>query len=107
MVQDTSELTIKAGAEVRITLPGRGSSGRMWSCTVEGDSNAVAVTRESGRGPDLSPPGGAPPSSYSVDEIIVVRGVHAGTATMRLSLARPGSAPTEQRSVVVRVLPAD
>ena len=59
MMQDTSQLTVKADAEVRITLPGRGSSGRMWSCTVEGDSNAVAVTRESGRGPDLPPPGGA------------------------------------------------
>jgi hypothetical protein len=101
---DATELTVKTGAEVRITLPGHGSSGRVWSYSVEGDSGAIAVTRESGRGPDLPPP------SYSLDEIAIVRGVHAGTAILRLTLARPdgrGTAPAEQRRITVRVLPAD
>jgi chagasin family peptidase inhibitor I42 len=107
---DATELTVKTGAEVRITLPGHGSSGRVWSYSVEGDSGAIAVTRESGRGPDLPPPGGLPPPSYSLDEIVIVRGVHAGTAILRLTLARPngrGTAPAEQRRITVRVLPAD
>ncbi len=107
---DATELTVKADGEARITLPGHGASGRVWSYAVEGDSGAIAVTRESGRAPDLPPPGGLPPPSYSLDEIVIVRGVHAGTATLRLTLARPGergAAPAEQRRITVRVLPAD
>ncbi len=107
---DWTELTVETGAEVRVTLPGHGSSGRVWSYSVEGDSGAVAVTRESGRAPDLPPPGGLPPPSYTLDEIVIVRGVHAGTATLHLTLARPGergTAPAEQRRITIRVLPAE
>jgi len=104
---DTAELTVKTGAEERIILPGHGSSGRVWSCVVEGDSSAIAVTRATGAPPKLPPAGGLPPPSYNLDEVIIVRGVHAGTATLLLSLGRPVGPPVEQRRVVVRVVPGN
>ena len=94
------------GAECRIRLPGHGSSGRVWQLSVQGQSDAAGIVHATTPAPDLPPPGGAPPASYSVDEFLVLTGQRPGHLVITASLARPGAEPTEQRVFTVTVVAA-
>ena len=101
----TQTVTVAVGQQVQLTLPSRGSAGFGWIVTEEGDKGAIAVSRAAGARPPLPPPGSPPPSSYSLDEIVTVTGIHAGTVILDARLARPAgdAAPIDRRRFRVEV----
>jgi hypothetical protein len=89
----TQTLGLAMGEVRRIVLPSGGASGRGWRARVTGGAVTAEVT--GGAAPTLPPPGGLPPPSYSLDEVLVITGVAAGEAQVDAVLARPNGAPRD------------
>jgi hypothetical protein len=96
------------GEQVQVALPGRGSGGFVWSVAPSGDAGIVSIERKSASRPPMPPPGGAPPNSFSLDEILVITGRRIGTAVLDARLSRPGGeqAPIDRRRIRVEVVAA-
>jgi predicted secreted protein len=104
------ELTLLSGEQAFVPLAGAGSVGYAWSWEVAGDRDAVKIALESGATPAAgtgyaatSTPGGG-----SRPHTLAIRGLHPGTATVHLSLARsfePDRPPRESLTITVRVVP--
>jgi hypothetical protein len=86
-LEPPSELELVPGAEARIRLRGAGSAGYLWTWEIDGDSGAISVAVEAASPPPVPSPGVL--RGGSVDQIVVVRGLRPGTASLRLVLARP------------------
>jgi hypothetical protein len=100
----TGEILLASGSSTEVVLPGHASSGRLWHFEVEGDKGAISISLRIGPAPKLPPSGGMPPPSYSLDEILVITGIHPGRAELVLTLMRPDEiAPAEVRRIAVRV----
>ena len=93
-------LTLRVGQEHQIRLRSLGSAGYIWTAEADGPSVEVTHTRS---------PGGPAAPGASTDEIIVIRPVCAGSATIRLEQRRPWAVaddPNDSVSIRVTVLPA-
>jgi len=93
-------LTLRVGQEHQIRLRSLGSAGYIWTAEADGPSVEVTHTRS---------PGGPAAPGASTDEIIVIRPVSAGSATIRLEQRRPWASagdPNDSRTIRVTVLPA-
>lgn len=103
-IGETREILLTSGSSTEVVLPGHASSGRLWHFEVDGDKSALSITLRRRPALELPPSGGLPPPSYSLDEILVITGIHPGTAELVLTLMRPDEvAPAEVRRIVVRV----
>ncbi len=92
-------LTLRVGQEHQIRLPSLGTAGYVWTAQATGDSVEVSHTR----GSDSPASPGA-----SSDEIIVIRPLSPGSATVRLEQRRPwavGDDPHDSATIRVTVLP--
>ena len=97
-------VTLTVGQTLRVSLPGHGSGGFVWSVTPVGDAGIIAITREAGAHPPMPPAGGPPPSSFSLDEVLVLTGLRVGRVRLEALLGRPGGVPpVAQRRIVVHV----
>jgi predicted secreted protein len=97
-------LQLLPGREARLRLRGAGTAGYRWTWTIDGDAEAISVAVEAASPPPTPTPGVL--HGGSVDQLIVVRGLHQGTASLRLVLARPVksvSAPLASFTVAVTV----
>jgi hypothetical protein len=107
---DAAEQSVRlaVGEQVQVALPGRGSGGFVWSVAPSGDAGIVSIERKSASRPPMPPPGGAPPNSFSLDEILVITGRRIGTAVLDARLSRPGGeqAPIDRRRIRVEVVAA-
>jgi hypothetical protein len=108
---DAAEQSVRlaVGEQVQVALPGRGSGGFVWSVAPSGDAGIVSIERKSASRPPMPPPGGAPPNSFSLDEILVLTGRRPGTVVMDARLSRPGGeqAPIDRRRIRVEVVAAE
>jgi len=86
-LEPPSELHLRPGETSRFRIGGAGSAGYQWTWTIDGDSEAISVAVEAASSPPAPSPGVL--RGCSVDHIAVVRGLRAGTARLRLVLARP------------------
>ncbi len=92
-------LTLRVGEEHRVRLRSLGTAGYVWTAEADGSSVQVSHTRSSA---DAGTPGA------SSDEIIVIRTLAAGSATVRLEQRRPWALaddPHDSASIQVTVLP--
>lgn len=92
MEQET-RIELKPGDEHTFRLPGLGSAGYRWTYAVEGDESAVEVSTTRSAPPQLPQPVGPPPSNYSLDEIVIIRGRSPGAARIIVTQARTGQEP--------------
>lgn len=83
------DLALRVGDAHRLRLGGLGSAGYAWEYEVEGDAGAVTVSMASDPSPPRAPPGGPPPSSYSVEHELVIAARAPGVARITASLRRP------------------
>lgn len=79
---EASSVHLRVGETHRLRLPGLGSAGYGWEMSVEGDGEAVGVSKEFL--PPPLPTGGPLPAGYSRDEEVVITALAPGTATVRL-----------------------
>ena len=86
-LEPPSELHLRPGETSRVRLGGAGAAGYQWSWTIDGDADAINVAIEAASAPPTPVPGVL--RGFSVDQIVVVHGLHAGTASLHLVLARP------------------
>lgn len=96
-------LRLRSGETSQLRLPGLGTAGYGWQCTVEGDAGAVTIERSSA---PLEAMPGYRPQTGNRDEVLVVRGVSPGRVRLVLELRRPWEAavpPLERREVSVEV----
>jgi hypothetical protein len=102
-------ISLTVGGQVRVALPGRGSGGFVWSVVASGDADIVSIERRAGVRPPLPPAGGAPPDSFSLDEILVITGRRVGSGVLDARLSRPGNeqAPVDERRIRVEVVAAE
>lgn len=80
-------IALKVGEVQSLNLPGLGTAGYVWNATVEGDTNAIAVTvgrTEPPLQPDTSIAAGS--SRY---EVVTIRGQEPGQARLYLVQRRP------------------
>jgi hypothetical protein len=99
-----TSITLKAGEEQSVTLPGLGSAGYTWIWDVEGTQDCVSLRLESAGGAPAS--GHGIPQGGSVDSLLVVRGLRPCSVTIRLAQRRPwekGRPPLRELSVSVTV----
>ena len=82
-----SDLHLRPGESSRFRLGGAGSAGYRWAWTIDGDKDAISVAVEAASPPPSPSPGVL--RGCSVDQIVVVRGLHEGMAHLHLVLARP------------------
>ena len=86
-LEPPSELRLQPGESSRFRLGGAGSAGYQWTWTIDGDAEAISLAIEAASPPPIPSPGVL--RGCSVDQIVVVRGLHPGTARLNLVLARP------------------
>lgn len=106
-LEPPSELHLRPGENSRFRLGGAGSAGYRWTWTIDGDAEAISVAVEAASPPPTPSPGVL--RGCSVDQIVVVRGLHQGTVRLHLVLARPvksSRAPLASFTVAVTVSPA-
>ncbi len=99
-------ISIAVGQTVRLSLPGHGSGGFSWSIEESGDAGAIRIERAAGDRPALPPPGSPPPSSFSLDEVLVITGLREGVVTLDVRLRRHLEPPLEERLIIVEVVAA-
>jgi hypothetical protein len=107
-LEPPSELHLRPGETSRFRLGGAGSAGYRWAWTIDGDEEAISVAVEAASPPPTPSPGVL--RGGSVDQFIVVRGLHEGTARLHLVLARPVKSsrpPLASFTVAVTVAGAD
>jgi hypothetical protein len=103
LLEPPSELLLQPGETARFRLWGAGSRGYLWKWALDGDADAIAIAVEAASPPD---PAGEP-RGCSVDQIVVVRGLHEGKVRLRLALTRGAagdSGAAAEYSVAVTVL---
>jgi hypothetical protein len=73
-----------------VTLPGRGTSGYLWSHETTGDADAAEVTKEAATSGQEAPedPARGMPLGRSVDEVFSVTAKRPGTVEVRFVQAR-------------------
>jgi hypothetical protein len=106
-LEPPSELHLRPGEISRFRVGGAGSAGYQWGWTIDGDAEAISVAIEAASPPPTPTPGVL--RGCSVDHIVVVRGVHQGTARLNLVLARrvkSGRPPLASFTVPVTVYAA-
>jgi hypothetical protein len=86
-LEPPSELRLRPGEATRFRLRGAGSAGYQWTWTIDGDADAISVAVEAASLPPTPVSGVL--HGGSVDQIIAVRALRAGTARLHLVLARP------------------
>jgi predicted secreted protein len=83
-----ASITVHVGEEQRVHLPGAGSSGYTWVYHVDGPQGAISLRFEPAAGPP-APSAETPQQTGSVEQLLIVRGVHPGKVGVRLELRRP------------------
>jgi hypothetical protein len=83
------DIKLRPGDTHRLKLGGLGSAGYAWEYAIEGKAGIVAVTVESIPSPCYPKPGGPPPDSYSIDQLLIITALTPGVAKVRVSLRRP------------------
>jgi len=95
-----SELGLITGQEATVEIGGAGSAGYLWSLEVGEDSGAI----DASVGPKQPlPPSRSEPYGGSWPQVLVVRALKPGRATVHLELARPGQTPLIIHDIVIRV----
>jgi len=99
-------LTVRVGQTVRLPLTSALGSGNTWRAEVDGHSAQAGVEVSPAPRPEVL--GGLPPSTSSATETLVVTGVRAGEALLRLVLGRSWQpdAPLARHRLAVRVTDA-
>jgi predicted secreted protein len=98
-VGNVEVVRLRPGERHRVTLPGLGTAGYVWSQETTGD--AAEVTKETtGPGQESTERDLGPPVGRSNDEVFTVTAKHPGTADIRFVQARPW----EKASLHERVL---
>ncbi len=85
---------LASGTEQVIRLPGLGSAGYQWQHSLLGDEGVAEVEVTRSQAPPLPPPGGPPPSNYSLDDLILVRGLSPGRVRIQCTQVRVGQEQT-------------
>jgi hypothetical protein len=84
--EQLSELTLHAGEQALVPLGGAGSVGYQWTWDIEGDSDSVVVSVEAE--PSEPPAPGSEPHGGSRGQLLRVKGMRSGRATIHLALVR-------------------
>ena len=100
------DIVLAVGETTRLALPGRGSAGFGWSIESQGDRDAIAIERTTGKSPELPAAGGLPPPSYSLDEILVITALREGSVTLDADLRRHTEPLLDARRIRIKVVAA-
>lgn len=76
------------GEEHALELLGPGSTGYSWTWTVEGPEGVVDVGLETVAMPPRPAPGGPPPASHDVAQLVTISACGPGRVVVRLVLRR-------------------
>jgi hypothetical protein len=82
-------LVLRVGDRHQLYLGGLGSAGYGWETVTTGEEGIVQLALESLPPPALSPSGGLPPRSFSVEQVLIVEAQAPGNTEVRVRLRRP------------------
>ena len=80
---------LKVGETHAVRPRGRGTAGYVWEYSVDGTQGVVSVSHTTVGERPQAPPGGPPPSSYSLDDQFVIKGESPGSVRLHFVQRRP------------------
>ena len=101
-------VSLTVGETRELTLSGRGSAGYSWTTELEGPEGVVEVRRRPPPSAPASEPGGPPPATGSLPELLTLEGRAPGRVVLRLELRRSwehDAEPLERDEIEVVVAP--
>lgn len=93
-----SHLTLSVGEEHEVRLSGLATAGYYWSCDIEGEQDALAVSKLSTFRQDRPDPSNV---GTSADEIFRLTALRPGTATLRFTQGRRWETDTPPLNTLV------
>ena len=100
-------IELNVGDVHELELRGLGGAGYSWQTAVIGPDGVLELERTSSGASPSAPPGGPPPSSGSLPEVLRLHAVGAGRVQLRLELRRSWEddvPPLEQEELEVVVV---
>ena len=99
-------VSLAVGETRELTLTGHGSAGYSWAAELDGPEGVVEVRRHSPPSAPRAEPGGPPPATGSLPELLAIEGRAPGRVVLRLELRRSWereSEPLERDEIEVVV----
>jgi len=83
-----ARIELKVGEGHDFSLEGLGSAGYSWTFQLEGPGDVANISMTAAQGPTKPKPGGLPPESYSINELVRVQAKKIGHVTAHFALRR-------------------